>query len=181
MSSAAVIEGACTLGASRSRRSPGITDCLGSGRAECSDLDFLLVKIREILLQGTDACRTEEHQHVIIKSLICSKVIADSTVHDSFRVLNLILIQQILHVIIVYIRHWYQVLFSLMLNNGRYQIVNLPGVSEENLTLTILHILLDIQSNGLRHAEILHCFGNCHTQFCTQVEEMINSMTRSKK
>ena len=34
-------------------------------------------------------------------------------------------------------------IFSLMLNNGRYQIVNLPGVSEENLTLTILHILLD--------------------------------------
>ena len=133
-----------------------IGDGLGCGRTKGGYLDVALLEVGEIALERLDAGRTEEHQHVIIKSLICSKVIADSTVHDSFRVLNLILIQQILHVIIVYIRHWYQVLFSLMLNNGRYQIVNLPGVSEENLTLTILHILLDIQSNGLRHAEILH-------------------------
>ena len=63
---------------------------------------------------------TATHQ---IYPVLGSKVVGDITSADIKALLNhwmnedynLILIQQILHVIIVYIRHWYQVLFSLMI------------------------------------------------------------------
>ena len=67
-----------------------------------------------------------------------------------------------------------------MLYNRRQQIVKLPGISKENLTLAVLYILLDVQSNRLRHTEILHGFGDCHTQFRTKMKKVIDCMTRSE-
>ena len=42
------------------------------------------------------------------------------------------------------------------------------------------HCALPAWSSVLCHAEILHRFGNCHAQFSTQSEKMVNSMARSE-
>ena len=78
----------------------------------------------------------------------------------------------------MYIRHRNQILFGLVLNNRRQQVFKLSGITKEDLTFTVLHILLDVQCNSFCHTEILHSFRYGYTQFCTQVEEMVNSMTR---
>ena len=82
--------------------------------------------------------------------------------------LNLILIQQILHVIIVYIRQWYQVLFSLMLNNGRYQIVNLPGVSDvykREAYCIAVHAITVVYMIGECAYQLIGCLRVCLAQF----------------
>ena len=86
---------------------------------------------------------------------------------EAFRMLNIILIQQILHVIVMYIRHRNEIFLCFMFHNRRNQIFNLTRSSEENLTLTILHIFLNVKSNSFCYTKILHRLRDRHTQLRT--------------
>ena len=67
-----------------------------------------------------------------------------------------------------------------MLHHQGEQATHLAIVAKKDLTLTVLHILLNVKGDGLRHAEIFHCFGHSHAQFSAQSEEVINSVARSE-
>ena len=67
-----------------------------------------------------------------------------------------------------------------MLYNGRQQVIKFSGISKENLTLTVLYIFLNVQSNRLRYTEIFHGFGDCYAQFRTKMKKVIDCMTRSE-
>ena len=64
-----------------------------------------------------------------------------------------------------------------MLYNGRQQVIKLSGISKENLTLAVLYIFLNIQSNRLRHTEIFHGLRDCYAQFRTKMKKVIDCMT----
>ena len=64
-----------------------------------------------------------------------------------------------------------------MLEDGSHQAVHLTGVTEEYLALAVLDVLLDVQGNSLRNAEILHVLGDCNAHLGTKLEEMIYSVT----
>ena len=64
-----------------------------------------------------------------------------------------------------------------MLDHRGNEIVDTSRLSEENLTLTILNVFLNIQSDGLCDTKILHILRNVYTQLLGHVEEMVNSMS----
>ena len=158
MSSAAVIWGCLHAGSFQVKTKPGITDCLAVVEPNVPILSFLLVKIREFFFKALMPAGLNEHQHVIIKSLICSKSLLTVRYMTA----------SVCWILFLSSRFFTSSLCTSDIGTKYFSVLCLTmeginrqffRVSEENLTLTILHILLDIQSNGLRHAEILHCFG----------------------
>ena len=67
-----------------------------------------------------------------------------------------------------------------MLHHQGEQATHLAIIAKKDLTFAVLHILLNVKGDGLRHAEIFHCFGHSHAQFSAQSEEVINSVARSE-
>ena len=61
----------------------------------------------------------------------------------------------------------YTIFFRIMLDDRRNQIIELSCSSEENFTLAILYIFLNIQCDLFGSTEILHCFRYRYTKFCT--------------
>lgn len=66
----------------------------------------------------------------------------------------------------MYIRHRNQILFGLVLNNRRQQVFKLSGITKEDLTFTVLHILLDVQCNSFCHTELRVTIPETMKYFC---------------
>ena len=86
-------------------------------------------------------------------------------------------IQKGFQLIGVYVRHGDKVLLRLMLQDGCKQAVHLTGSAEKHLAFPVLDILLDVEGDCLRNAEVFHVIRHIDPQFGAQVEEMIYSMT----
>ena len=93
-------------------------------------------------------------------------------------VLQLALIQCILDVIVVHVRHGHEVFLRLMSHHDGYQIFKFARGAEEDFTLAVLGVLLDVERDGLRYAEVFHCFRYCHTELRAQIEKMVDGMPR---
>lgn len=71
---------------------------------------------------------------------------------------------------------WHQILFGLMLDHDRQQIVDLAGGAEEYLSLAVLHVFLNVKGNSLRDAEVLHVLRNDETKLFSQLKEIVNGV-----
>lgn len=67
-----------------------------------------------------------------------------------------------------------------MLYDQREQIGKLTRCTEEYLTLAVLHIFLDVESDGFRRTEIFHGFRYSNSHLCAKTKEVVNCMARSK-
>ena len=69
-----------------------------------------------------------------------------------------------------------QILLLRMFADDGNQIFHF-SITIKNLAFAIDNILLQIDSNCLCHAKILHSLWNCHTQLFAKMKKMINSRT----
>ena len=94
-----------------------IGDGLGGGRTEGGYLDVALLEVGEIALERLDAGRTEEHQHVKVKLLLLllAEVVAHGAIHHTLLVVQLLLVEHLLDVVVVYVAHRHEILFGLVL------------------------------------------------------------------
>ena len=75
------------------------------------------------------------------------------------------------------VTHRDEIPLSLVLIDDSHQTIGLACGTEENLALTILYILLNIESHHLGDAEVFHILGNSDTEFTAQIEEMVHCVT----
>ena len=86
-------------------------------------------------------------------------------------------VKHTLDIVIVNAAQRHKKLFALMLQHLWQQAVNLSCCAEEHLALTVLHILLYVEGNGLNETEILHVLRYRDTQFFRKCKEVVDGMT----
>ena len=82
----------------------------------------------------------------------------------------------LLHVVVVNRAQGHEELLSLVLHHSGDERVNLSCVAEEHLALSVLHVLLDVESYCLCNAEILHVLRNSNAHLLCQLEVVVDGV-----
>lgn len=172
------MEGYSLVPAMRSRLRLAFSMALAVAGPEDTNLYLALFHIREGLCEVFDTGGGGEDQHVVVEvlDLFLRERIAERTVHHAFGMVKVLGVQQVLDVVVVDTAQWHQILFGLMLDHDRQQIVDLAGGAEEYLSLAVLHVFLNVKGNSLRDAEVLHVLRNDETKLFSQLKEIVNGV-----
>lgn len=150
-----------------------VLDRLGSSGAKASYTDIRLLEVGEVLKERRDTGGAEEYQHVIVKLLVRTEIIADSAVHDSLCIIDLGVVKYG-RVVIVDIAYRIKVFLLIVLRKEGEQIGKLAGIGVKNLALAIYYVFLQVESDSLGRTEIFHRVGYGDTHFLTETEEMVD-------
>ena len=78
----------------------------------------------------------------------------------------------------MYAAQWHKILLVLVLHHSGDERIELAGIAEEYLALAILHILLYVERDCLRNAEVLHILGDGDAHLLSECEVVVDSVTR---
>lgn len=157
----------------------GFFHCFRGGGTKCGDAGFILLELREVLEQGSDARRGEENENIVIHIGQVAQVAAHGTVEHGFGVIDLVLIENFRNVFFVNIRAWVKEFILFMLADDFDQIVE-GGFTVKDLALAVLHIFLEVISGRFGDAEIFHRVRNGYAHFGADAEEVVDSVTAGK-
>ena len=93
---------------------------------------------------------------------------------------QLLLVEHLLDVVVVYVAHRHEILFGLVLYHERDEVLDFTSIGEEYLALAILHIFLYVQGYSLEHAEVLHVLGDGDAHLLGQLEIVVYGMARGE-
>ena len=148
---------------------------LGGGLSETSYHNLALIEVGEIFHEGVDAGRREEDEHIIVKGLIGSEIVAHRAIHHSLGVVQADIVKHIGAGIGVNVTNGIEEFFLAVAGHAglKLGIVELTGSTEKDLALAIYYIFLEIVGYLLGGAEILHCVGDGDSHLLAEAEEMI--------
>ena len=90
--------------------------------------------------------------------------------------LELLGIEHLGHVVVVYVGEGHEVLLVFVLRHDRNQLGHFPRVAHKDLALAVLDVFLDIAGHGFRNAEVFHVFGKRYAHFLAKREEIVDGV-----
>lgn len=156
----------------------GFFNGFGGGIAETAEADVALLEVGEIVHQTVHTRGGEDQDHVITFIGIGLELRFDGAEHGALGVFELLGVELGSRFQGHALRKGDEVVLRLVLGHGGDQLGPAAAAAEEHLALAILNELLDVENHFLGNAEILHVFGQGHTQFLTKAEEVFDGVAR---
>lgn len=145
------------------------------GGAEGGEARFVLLELGEVLEERRNAGRTEENEDIVEHVGQVAQVAANGAVEYGFRVIDLVLVEDLRNFLLVHVGAGIEELVFLVLLDDLDQVVE-SGFAVEDLALAVLNVFLQVISGGFRDAEIFHRVGNREADFLAHAEEMVDGI-----
>ena len=150
------------------------------GRAEGGDTYVALLEVGEVFEQRLNALGAEEHEHVVVESLVGTEVVAHGAVHRRLRHIELVGREQGALRAVVDIAHYDEEVLCLVFLHCRQEVGEFACGRGKDFTLAVYDVFLQIVGDGFTGAEIFqgHRYGDSH--FLAKTEEMVDCRAGSE-
>ena len=135
-----------------------------------------MIKVGEVTEQTLHSYGSEDENHVVVLESVLIEFGLYGAEHSALGVLNLLLVKLSCYFERSAFGKREEILLGLVLRHHGEQFRPVTACAEEDLTLAILHELLNVENHFLRDSEVLHVFGESDTEFLAEVEKMFDGI-----
>ena len=172
--------GSLRIGGCQVEAQSGISDGLSGRVAECGDAQISLFEVFEGTEQTLKSRGVEEHHHVEIEIFVGLEGGTHRAEHDAGGVVEVMRLHVLLNFGVVLVVLWNKEFFSFVLQDDRQEVRPFARFAPENLSLAILHVVLNVVRNGFADDKVFHVIGDVDAQLLTHSEKKVNSVFRGE-